>query len=108
LDYLSQIRQIGIATGFNNELDMRKVDTLVLNAKPNPAGSYAEVGNLLRAGGDYYVLIERANTDTNAGENETVAQIGNYPPASANDVVVANRGATLDGRPVRMRVFLWK
>ena len=104
---MADVRQLGIAKGFNNELNKSKV--AALEAIASPAAYYRETGNLLRAGGDYFILIERTNTDAANGENEIVAQIGTYPiPASANNVVVANRGATLDGRPVRMRVFLWK
>ncbi len=103
---LGDMRQLGIATGFNNELNMSKVERLREYADP-AGGNYEAVGNLLRAGGEYYILIERTNTDT-AVETETIAQIGKYPPANALFVAVANRGATLGGRPVRMRVFLWK
>ena len=102
---ITDIRQIGIATSFGNELNMSKVDAFAANAN---LGNYAEVGNLLRAGGDYFILIERTNTNASLGENEIIAEIGKSPPASAGYVAVANRGATLDGRPVRMRVFLWK
>jgi len=106
LSYTYQIRQIGIATSFGNELDMDKVDALAANAN---LGNYAEVGNLLRAGGNYFILIERTNTNASMGENEIIAEIGSHPiPANASNVAVANRGATLNGRPVRMRVFLWK
>jgi len=100
---LDEIRQIGIANGFNNQLDWSKVDKLKEFASIN----YEEAGNLLRAGGEYYILIERTNTAA-LGESEIIAQIGNPHPDSAVYVAVANRGATLDGRPVRMRVFLWK
>ncbi|MCX6771654.1 MAG: hypothetical protein NTX79_06375 [Candidatus Micrarchaeota archaeon] len=101
LQNMDQIRQIGIATSFGNELDMRKVDTLAANAN---MGNYAEVGNLLRAGGEYCILIEQA--DDRGG---LVREIGRrYDPANATFVAVANRGATLEGHPVRMRVFLWK
>ena len=101
---ISDIRQIGIATGFGNELNNSKVEKLSEQANSN----YKEVGNLLRAGGDYFILIERTNTA--AGETEIIAEIGNkdYDLVDAKYVAVANRGATLDGRPVRMRVFLWK
>ena len=103
-----QIRQIGIATAFGNELNMTKVEALEANADPYVADSnYIEVGNLLRAGGEYYILIERTNTDAGNDEDMTIAEIGRSH-VNANVTAVANRGATLDGRPVRMRVFLWK
>jgi len=109
LSYTYQIRQIGIATSFGNELDMGKVDALLLNANPNAGGNYAEMGNLMRTGGDYFILIERP--DDSGG---LLREIGKYPiPANATFVAVANRGVTYrdaDGnsRPARMRVFLWK
>ena len=101
---INDIRQIGIATSFGNELDSAKMNALEDTAQVN----YAEVGNLLRAGGEYFILIERTNTED--GETEIIAAIGKngYDTLDAKYVAVANRGATLDGRPVRMRVFLWK
>jgi hypothetical protein len=106
---MNGIRQVGIATSFGNELDISKVEKLEEYADIS-GSTYWAAGNLLRAGGEYYILIERTNTYTASGENEIIAQIGNngYNSADAKYVVVANRGATLDGRPVRMRVFLWK
>ena len=109
LSYTYQIRQLGIATSFGNELDMAKVDALVANANPNAGGNYAEMGNLLRAGGDYFILIQQS--DVSSGGMERV--IGKIYPSNASYVVVANRGVTFrdaDGnsRPARMRVFLWK
>ena len=96
---IADIRQIGIATGFNNELDSWKVKQFSSLAQQSPDG----VGKLLRAGGSYYVLIERTEQ---AGA--PIAAVGDYPPANASYVVVANRGVTYEGHPARMRVFLWK
>jgi len=103
---ISDIRQIGIATDFGNELNMSKVDKL----KAYAVDHYVEVGNLLRAGGEYYILIEK----TDVGD-PAIATIGNddYNALNAKYVAVANRGVTYkdtDGnsRPARMRVFLWK
>ena len=95
---INQIRQIGIATSFGNELNRSKVDDFEANAN---GANYAEFGNLLRAGGEYFILIERTDT------GDIIAAIG-HSHVNANVTAVANRGATLDGRPVRMRVFLWK
>ena len=99
---IASIKQIGITNSFGNDLNMSKINALAANAN---GVNYVGVGNLLRAGGEYYILIERTNTA--AGESQIIAQIG-HSHASANVTAVANRGATLDGRPVRMRVFLWK
>ena len=100
---MDSVRQLGIATGFNNELNESKIGSLQYIA----AHYYGDTGNLLRAGGNYYILIERTNTDTSTGESQLVGEIGRSP-VNAEYVAVANRGATLDGRPVSMRVFLWK
>lgn len=97
--YITDIRQIGIATGFNNGLDSWKVRQF----KSLSEQDYEGVGRLLRAGGDYYVLIERTE-QTGA----PVAEIGKPYPANSSYVVVANRGVTYEGHPARMRVFLWK
>jgi len=97
--YITDIRQPGIAKGFGNELDGWKVAQLQLLSSQD----YEGVGNLLRAGGDYYVLIERTER-----VGAPVAEIGRPYHANASYVVAATRGATLDGHPVRMRVFLWK
>ncbi len=104
---MGDIRQIGIATGFNNELDLDKVDLLEGNADPNvPNSNYEAVGNLMRAGGNYYVVIERTDSP-----GEPIAMIGKPYPDKATYVAVANRGVTYSdasgSHPARMRVFLW-
>ena len=102
---ITGIRQIGIAASFGNELNMTKVNRLKAYASP-AGGNYEAAGNLLRAGGNYYVLIERTDT---AG---IVAEIGNNGYGNASYVAVANRGVTYQdaggSHPARMRVFLWK
>jgi len=98
---ISDVRQIGIAKSFGNELDAGKVYALA-NLASDATGDYEATGNLLRAGGNYYILIEQADDS-----HGVLREIGKYPD-NATYVVVANRGAVLDGRPVRMRVFLWK
>ncbi|MFA6327849.1 MAG: hypothetical protein WCY41_00190 [Candidatus Micrarchaeia archaeon] len=100
---LGDVRQIGIATGFNNELDVNKV--IALQRIASQENYYKETGNLLRAGGEYYILIERS--DIPKSEFAPVAEIGRRPE-NATYVAVANRGATYDGHPVSVRVFLWK
>jgi len=98
---VEDVRQLGIANSFGNDLNLTKINAL----KETANAYYTDIGNLLRAGGEYYILIERTNTA--AGENPIIAEIG-HSHVNANVTAVANRGATLDGRPVRMRVFLWK
>ena len=104
---VEDVRQIGIATSFGNELNMSKVNALEASAAVG--AYYAEFGNLLRAGGDYFILIEQ--TDDKGG---LLKEIGKYPiPANATFVAVATRGVTFkdasgNSHPARMRVFLWK
>ena len=103
---MNEIKQIGIATSFGNELNLSKVERLKIYADP-VSGYYEATGNLLRAGGDYFILIERTD------DNSWLREIGNYPiPTNATYVVVATRGVTFKdatgSHPARMRVFLWK
>jgi hypothetical protein len=101
---LNNIRQIGIAKGFANELDSAKVARLQYLAGTSP--TYEQSGNLMRTSGDYYILIERVDLPS---PPPIIAQIGKYPiPANSTYVAIANRGVTYDGHPARMRVFLWK
>lgn len=97
---LSEVRQIGITKAFGNELDDGKINALM-----NLAASHYDISKtLLRTGGDYYIVIQQ--TDDPGG---IVRVIGSpYSPAVAKTVAVANRGAVLDGHPMRVRVFLWK
>ena len=105
---LGDIRQLGIATSFGNELDMDKVDKLSADASP-AGGYYDAVGSLLRTGGDYYILIEQAD-EPSGGLEKTIAP---HYPSNASYVAVATRGVTFKdasgiSHPARMRVFLWK
>ena len=99
---IGDIRQIGIASSFGNTLDKDKVEELRLLADP-AGGNYEAVGNLLHAGGNYYVLIERNDVQNVA----PIAQIGQYP-VGASYVAISNRGVVYEGHPASMRVFLWK
>jgi hypothetical protein len=97
--YMDEVRQLGIAKGFSNGISPGKLGSF----KAMAANYYDETGNLLRAGGDYYVLIEQ--TDDSGGVLEGV---GRPYPNDAQYVAIATRGVTYNGRPCRMRVFLWK
>jgi len=97
--YMDEVRQLGIATRFGNEISPDKLGSF----KAMATGYYDETGNLLRAGGDYYILIEQ--TDDSGGVLE---EVGKPYPSDAQYVAIATRGVTYDGHPCRMRVFLWK
>ena len=104
---ITEVKQIGIATSFGNELNLSKVDQLAAYAAP-AGGDYDSVGSLLRAGGDYYILIQRTD------DNSWFRAIGDnsYGSLDAKYVVVASRGVTFKdaagSHPASMRVFLWK
>jgi hypothetical protein len=103
-----EVRQIGLTNGFSNELDSQKVDKLKFYAAPASA-DYAKVGNLLRAEGNYYVVIQQ--TDNSSGYSYYAA-IGNSSYADASEVVVAHRGAVVDDggvkRPVQITVYIFR
>ncbi|MFA6214371.1 MAG: hypothetical protein WC717_03775 [Candidatus Micrarchaeia archaeon] len=96
---IGNVRQLGISRGYGNELDEGKVDALVAFSQDD----YEGTGRLLRAGGDYRIVIEYTMPMM-----APVAEIGGNFPENADYVVVANRGITYKGKPGRMRVFLWK
>jgi hypothetical protein len=106
---LADVRQIGIATAFGNELDIAKVSRLNLSAITD----YEGVGRLLRAGGDYFILIE--SNDGTPISGTSVYGIGRpyYLSPNATVIAVANRGVTYIGadgnsHAARLRVFLYK
>jgi hypothetical protein len=100
---ISAIRQIGIATEFGNEIDLGKADALKALADSN----YRNVGNLLRTGGDYYILIESI-------DGTFLREIGKpYYSSNATAIAVANRGGTYidafgNSKAARLRVFLYR
>jgi len=91
---LNSIKQIGIATDFGNGLDRSKIENLGKLASSN--STYVSVGKIMRATGDYYIVVEQTN------------DMGSPPPANATEVVAAHRGAVLDGKPMRIQVYLWR
>jgi len=107
---LDNTKQIGLTLGFGNELDRKKLERLKglipaygLHAS-NWEGNYAAIGRLLRASGDYYIIVEQ--TDTNSASNQYT--FGKPYPENATSVAVAHRGATLEGHPMRLRIFIWR
>ena len=109
-DDLNQIHQIGLEDNSTGELDQNKITALEnLAAYPSlatsPPPSYTAVGNILRATGDYYILIRQTDGSLNYS-------IGRPPALNATEVVIAHRGAVLDDAtntiPVSMTVYLWR
>jgi hypothetical protein len=98
---LDAVRQIGIGADFGNQLDSAKIKELRdLSSAP---ANYTAVGRIMRATGDYYIKVEQ--TDNLAGDKY---YIGIAPPLNATEVVIANRGAVLKDKPVRLQVYLWR
>lgn len=102
---ISAITQIGLSNGFGNQLNSTKV--LAFRDMVNPGGSgtpdpvnYTMVGRLLRVT-NYYILIEPIN-----GTAQSYG-IGDSNFTDAREVAVANRGATMNGTAMRMRVFVY-
>ncbi|MCX8174792.1 MAG: hypothetical protein N3E51_01140 [Candidatus Micrarchaeota archaeon] len=102
-------KQIGLCSDFSGKLSKEKLERMkrLIGIGYSSAGdfeqNYAEIGRLLRAGGNYLVVIEQ--TDDASG---VLYEFGKRYPQNATEVAVAHRGATLDGKPMRMRVFLWR
>jgi len=106
---LENIRQIGLAKNFSNELDRNKIEKLQYLVQNQL--KYNETGRIMRATGDYFIKIEQ--TDKPDGE---YFEIGSDPAQygkNATEVSIANRGAVLDdgsGKlvPMRLRLYLWR
>jgi hypothetical protein len=108
---ISAIRQVGITKTFGNELDKDKLYRLRALANSR----YDNVGNLLRAGGDYHILIESTDgTPLYEIDGPAVYEIGRpYYLANFTSMAVANRGVTYIGadgnsHAARLRVFLYR
>ncbi len=92
--------QFGLTDGYSNALVREKLNKLGALASAN----YTAVGRIMRAPADYYIRIDRVDCGNCGPEIE----IGHADAQAASEVVVAHRGAVLEGRPVRIRVFLGK
>lgn len=110
------IRQIGIAKGFSSDLNYTKVKAAYLLTLNN--NGYAIFKNLLLVPGDANVSITITQSDSPiVGTNcpaipvsgsSYYCQFGRVVPANAKEVAIANRGGTLEGRPVQVKVVLWR
>ena len=105
---LSSVKQIGLSDDFSNKLNRSKIEKLsatvgVFSSPPLPP-NYSAVGNILRSPAEYYIVIERTDGNSTIGPYT----IGYRYPANAREVVIAHRGASIDGIPVHLRVFLWR
>ena len=106
----SGVKSIGLANGFSNSLNRSKIEKLnatvgAFSSADAPGQNYTMVGRILRSPAEYYIVIDQA-------DNNTIGPyaIGHRFPAdsSSREVAVAHRGATVDGMPVRVRIFLWR
>ncbi|MCX8196895.1 MAG: hypothetical protein N3G80_01085 [Candidatus Micrarchaeota archaeon] len=97
---LNQIRQFGFAKDhFSGQLDENKISRMSALA----AANYSAVGRIMRAPANYYIVVEQ--TDNRTGSSYS---IGRAVPQNATEVAIVYRGAILNGRPVRMKVYLWR
>lgn len=104
---LSSVKQIGLSDDFSNRLNRTKIEKLyatvgVFSSPPPQPSNYSAVGNILRSPAEYYIVIEQTD-----GAGVSYA-IGYRYPANASEVAIAHRGASIDGTPVSVRVFLWR
>lgn len=98
---IANVYQFGLTNGYSNELNGNKINAMAGMASSN----YSAVGRIIRAPTQqYYIDIRQVDCLTGCGFFE----IGHPGAMSANETVVAHRGAVLDGRPYRIRVFLGK
>ena len=107
---LSNVKSIGSANDFSNSLNRSKIEKLsaavgVFPSADSPGQNYTTVGRILRSPAEYYIVIDQTD-----GNSIGPYAIGHAYPGngSAREVAVAHRGATVDGVPVRVRVFLWR
>ncbi|MEM4554900.1 MAG: hypothetical protein QXT25_03565 [Candidatus Anstonellaceae archaeon] len=98
----NQIRQIGFAKDFfMQEFDKDKIEKF--EAIVSTEAGYIAAGKLLRTTTDYFIVVEQ--TDNPAGFSY---YFGKSIPSNASEVVVAHQGAVLEGKPVRLQVYLWR
>ena len=98
---LDNVRQIGLTTDFSGELSRSKIlsfDDLVQHQM-----KYNDTRRLMRAPSEYFVQLEQ--TDNPQGE---YFEIGARPPTNATEVAIAHRGALLEGKPMRITLYLWR
>ena len=103
---ISSIRQIGLTNGFSNELSADKINKLFVLANTDSAG-YLRAKNLLRSPTDFQINIAQADGRIDSPDFE-ILPIGHEVPKNATEVAVVYRGATFAGRPVQVKVTLWR
>lgn len=105
---LSSVKQLGLSDDFSNQLNRSKIEKFsasvgAFSTLPAP-DNYTQAGRILRSPAEYLIVIEQADGGNSVGPYA----IGYRYPANAGEVAIAHRGATIDGMPVRVRVFLWR
>ncbi|MFA4982665.1 MAG: hypothetical protein WC588_00455 [Candidatus Micrarchaeia archaeon] len=108
---LDGVKQLGLTRNFTHELDSGKLILLTGLVGTGMAdrvafeANYEKFRKLLRAGSECYVVIER----TDMPVAPVPYQFGrSYYGSSPSAVAVAHRGATLDGHPMSVKIFLWR
>ena len=106
---ITDIRQIGFADDFSNQLNRSKVQRLenIVNPFGAPdSTTYPAVGNIFRVQ-DYYITVEPVN-----GSGSGAFYIGSSNFTNARQVAVANRGGTMTinnvSTAVSIRVYVYQ
>ena len=106
---LANIQQIGLSNNFDNQFNLTKVKRLSILANPlgtlTTQSNYPAIANLFRVN-NFYILIESTDGQPIYSTFTTI-QIGSNNFVSAREISVANRGATINGKAVRMRVYVF-
>ena len=104
----SSVKSIGLADDFSNSLNRSKIQKLnatvgVFSSAGTPGQNYTIVGRILRSPAEYYIVIDQTD-----GNSIGPYAIGHAYPDNAREVAIAHRGATVDGVPVSVTVYLWR
>ncbi len=100
---LDSVRQIGLAKSYDGELDAGKI--LAFRDLVQTQLKYNETRRLMRAPSEYFITIQRTDV---AGDALMDFEIGAPLLANATEVAIAHRGAILEGKPMRITVYLWR
>ena len=107
---LADIKQIGLSNNFDNQFNVSKISRLAFlvnhnNPTPNPE-VYAATKNLFRVT-DYLIVIESTDgSQVYPGAPARIA-IGFDHLELAKQISIADRGASVNGKAVRMRVYVF-
>lgn len=102
LDDISSIQYVGLSDSFSNSLNRTKVEKFAAYSNAS-SPAYQQMKNLLRSPSEFYIALRQTD-----GSSVGPYYMGKPVPANASEVAVASRGASLEGHPVSMTVYLWR